>query len=254
MGQARFGAEEGPYDEGQHGNANYRRDKPRGHTVGQALDGGPAPLCLTHHLHNARQQGFAAYVLGAHYERSRGVNSRANHTAAWLFRNRHRLASDHRFVDCAGAFENYAVDRDLFPRTHPQAIAGFYLIEWNVLFRAIAENACGLGAEVEQRTNRSSGTAAGAEFQDLSQEHEGHDGGSGFEVDRRIAAHVAERCGKNAGKDGCGQTEKVGHPCAHGDQREHVGRAIDDRRPSALKERPATPQDNRRGQQQFDPR
>ena len=41
---------------------------------------------------------------------------------------------------------------------------------------------------------------------------------------------------------------------AHGDQREHVRAAIDDRRPAALEERPAAPEHDRSGQHEFDPR
>ena len=91
------------------------------------------------------------------------------------------------------------------------------------MFRAVAQNARGLGAQVEQGANRSPGTAAGAKFQHLSQEHERDDGGGGFEVDRRRATHITERCRKHSGEYRGSHTKKVGHPRTHGDQREHVG-------------------------------
>ena len=97
--------------------------------------------------------------------------------------------------------------RDLFAGPNPQVVAGIYLIEGNVLFIAVAQNARGLGAEVEQGANGGAGVAAGSQFEHLSQKHESNDGGSGFEVDRRVAADIADRSGKNAGENGCGQAE-----------------------------------------------
>src|SRR5580693_7830700 len=58
-----------------------------------------------------------------------------------------------------------AIDGDLFTWPYPQAVAGLHLIQRNIVLRAIAKNARGVGTEIEQRPNRRAGTAAGAEFE-----------------------------------------------------------------------------------------
>ena len=55
------------------------------------------------------------------------------------------------------------------------------------------------------------------------------------------------------GKRHCDHAVNVSRSGAESDQREHVQAAIYERRPAALKERPAAPEDNRRGKKQFDP-
>jgi hypothetical protein len=59
-------------------------------------------------------------------------------------------------------------------------------------------------------------------------------------------------CGKNPGHKGGDDAVSIGHAGAHADQREHVGAAIDERSPEALEERQAAPEDDGRGQGEFD--
>ena len=56
-----------------------------------------------------------------------------------------------------------------------------------------------------------------------------------------------------AGKTVATRLNTISHARAHRDQREHVGGAIDDGRPAALKKWRSAPQHHRRGQKQFDP-
>ena len=119
---------------------------------------------------------------------------------------------------------------------------------------SVGEEARGLRAEIEQGADGGAGAAAGAEFHDLSEQDERGDGGGGFEVDVGISAHAAERVGKNSGREGGDHAVDVGDAGAEADQREHVRAAVDERRPEALEERQAAPEDDGRGESEFEPR
>src|ERR1700680_4755003 len=99
MRQSRLGAEQTPNHEGDNGGRDYGGDKPGGYAVGQALNWRPAALRLADHLNDASQHSVAAHMLGSHYERSRSVHGRADHSTTRVFRHWHGLASDHRFVN-----------------------------------------------------------------------------------------------------------------------------------------------------------
>ena len=88
-------------------------------------------------------------MLGAHHEGSGGIYGRAYHWTAWFFHYRHGFAGDHAFVNGAYSFEDDAVDGNFFARTYSQAVAQLYLIEGNVTFRTIAQNASGFRAEIK---------------------------------------------------------------------------------------------------------
>ena len=93
-----------------------------------------------------------------------------------------------------------------------------------------------------QRANGGPGAAAGAELQNLAEQNEGDDCGSGFEVNCRPAAHLAKRRWKDSGNNRRNEAVEIGHAGAHGNQREHIRGSVHHRRPAPLKERPTTPQ------------
>ena len=100
----------------------------------------------------------------------------------------------------AAAFEDDAIDGNFFSGADAQAVSGLDLLERNVFFglpSARVEQARGLGAEIEQGANGGAGAAAGAQFHDLAEQDQSGDGGGGFEVNVGIAAHAAQRLGKN---------------------------------------------------------
>src|SRR5215831_2432463 len=199
------------------------------------------------------EQSFTAYALGAHDKRSCGVDGGADDAVAGIFFHRHGFAGEHGFIDRARTFSDNAIDGNLLSWSHAQEIARFHLFERNIEFRAIAHDSCLLRTEVEKCTDCRSGAAAGAEFEDLSEKNQGGDGRGSFEVDGRLAIHLAEGGRKDSGEDGGYQAVEVGYSGAHGDQGEHVRGAIDDRGPSALEKRPASPEHDWRGQEQLEP-
>ncbi len=119
IGEARIRPEIGPGGEGEHGDDDHRLDEIRGDHVSQALHRGARALRLRHHLHDAREQRFGADAVGADHQRALAVDRPAGDPVAGLFRCGDRLSRDHRLVDVRCAFENGAVDGNLFTGTHP---------------------------------------------------------------------------------------------------------------------------------------
>ena len=93
------------------------------HDVREPLNRRTAALRFRHHLHDLREQRFAADAFRSHHERAVAVDRAADNALARLFLNRNRFARHHRFIDCARALEHDTIDRDFFARTHAQAIA-----------------------------------------------------------------------------------------------------------------------------------
>ena len=202
--EARLRTEDEPGDERDRGDGDDGGNEPGGDAIGEALDGSAAALGLADQLDDSREQSFGADALGAHDERSGGVDGGADDFAVGFFFDGDRFAGDHRFVDGAAAFEDDAIDGNFFAGTDAEAVAGFDLFERNVFFRSpsACEQARGLRAEVEQGADGGAGAAAGAEFHDLAEQDERRDGGGGFEVDVGISAHAAKRGGKNSAARG----------------------------------------------------
>ena len=132
------------------------------------------------------------------------------------------------------------------------------MVEGNVFFGAVgSEDASGLGAKIEQGSKGGAGAAAGAQFHDLAEEDESGDSSGGFEVDVGIAGHIAgpsaQRLGKNPREECRDHAVCVGDAGAHTDQGEHVRAAVDERSPETLEEGPSGPEDDRGGENEFQP-
>ena len=94
--------------------------------------GARAALGIANHLHDAREQGFAAHPFGAHDEATGAVERAASDAIAGIFFNRERLAGQKGLVDRTFAFEDYAIDGDTLAGTHAQAIATGHAFEGRV--------------------------------------------------------------------------------------------------------------------------
>ena len=171
------------------------------------------------------------------------------------FRDGHRLAGDHRFVDGGLALLDDAVDGDRVAGTDAQPIAHLDLVERHVFFPTIRANAPRpLGRQLQERADRGAGAAARAQLQHLSEQHQRHDHRGGLEVDGHAAVVSAERRRKQPGREHGDQAVGVRDRDAEADQREHVRAAVRDRVAEADEERPAAPQHDRRGERQLEPR
>ena len=87
-----------------------------------------------------------------------------------------------------------AVDRDLFARAHPQAVADGDIGQATLRLAAVVgDPPRGLRREVEQCADRARRRRARAQFQHLAEQHQHGDDGGGFEIERDAAVRVAER-------------------------------------------------------------
>ena len=153
----------------------------------------------------------------------------ADYFVAFLFFDRRRFTSNHGLIHGARSPKHNSVDRNLFSRTHPQLVASLHLLQQNIALRPVLCNhPRHLRTQIQQRPDRARSPAARAQFQNLSQQHQRHDGGRRFEIDIGPVIHAAKRRRENPREQSCDHAVQVGHARAHGDQREHVGAAIDD--------------------------
>ena len=254
MRKARLWSEQHPHYKSDHRDDDHRRHEPGGHAIGHPLNRSPAALRLAHQPHDLRQQCLAAHVVGAHDERPSAVDRPANHPRACFLRRGERFPADHRLVYAAGSFQDDAIHGNLFARPHAQPIPWLHLLEGHVLFPAIAQQPRSFGSQIEQRPNGGSGPAPRPQFQNLPQQNQCRDGRGGLKVNFGFAAHPAERPGKDCWEQGSHQAVRIRHARAHGDEREHIGGALDDRSPPALKERRTSPEHDGSGQDEFEPR
>ncbi len=157
-------------------------------------------------------------------------------------------------VDRAAAVEQLAIDGNLFAGPHAKAIADHHLLERNVLVRAIGRDAArGFWREIEQSANRAAGLLSRAQLQHLAEQHENGDDGGGLEIDRDRAIRIAEGRGKQRRREGREHAIGPGDARAHGDEREHVEIARDERPRRPREERRAGPQHRRSRQSELNP-
>ena len=250
VGEPRLGPPDRPGGEGEQRDRDHRRHELAGDLVGQPLDRRAAALRLGDQLHDLRQHGVAPDLARLDDERAGLVHGAADDVGADLLGDRHRLARDHRLVDGAAAFDDDAVDRHLLARAHPQAVADLDGVELDLLLGCRRPDAPGrLGREVEQRADGAAGALAGPQLEHLAEQDQHGDHGRRLEIDRDRAVVAAEGGREDAGREGRDDAVDPGDAGAHGDQREHVEVARDERLPAAHEERPAGPQHDRRGQQ-----
>ncbi len=164
------------------------------------LDRRAAALRLRHHRDDARKQRVGTDLLCAHDEGAGAVDRGADDRVARPFVDGHRLAGDHRLVDCALPLEHRAVHRHLLAGPHAQPVADLHRVERHVLFGAVVAQATrGLGREAEQLPDGGAGLAAGAQLEHLAEQDQRDDHRRGLEVHRHVAGRVAERRGKTPG-------------------------------------------------------
>ena len=254
VGQARLRPDQRPDDESNHSHQHHRRNEVGGHHVGQALDGGAAALGFADQADDVGQQRLAAHALGPHDEAAGAVDGAAGDVVALDFLHRDGFARDHGLVHRAVAVQDHAVHGNLLARANPEAVAGLDVLQRNVDFGAVVANyAGGLGRQAQESFDGATGLAAGAEFEHLSQKHQGDDDGGGFKVHRHFAAFSAEGIREEARSESGHYAVEISRAGAESDEGEHVQAAVDDRGPAALEKRPTAPEHHRGGEGELNP-
>ncbi len=241
IGESRRRAPDQPGDEGDGRGGDDRGHEPGRDRIGEALDRRAAALRLGDHLHDARQHGLGADLLGAHHQSAGAVDRAADELVARRFLDRQRFAGDHRLIDRARAVEHAAIDRHGIARPHAQAVAMLHAVERDIFIAAVGTDAARhLRREVEQSADRAARAFAGAQLQHLAEQDEHRDDGGRFVIDRDHAAVLPEARREQARRESRGEAVEIGGAGAERDQREHVERAVpQDAQPRAKNGAPA---------------
>ena len=163
------------------------------------------------------------------------------------FTYRHGFAGDQRFVDRRVPVDDGAVDRDFFAGTHPQALSDGNVGKRNFRLAAIVGDPTRLlGRKIEEGADGARSRGAGAQFENLPEQHQHGDDGGGLEIERNAATRVAEGWRKELRSERGDDAVDVGHTRTQRDQREHVEMAAAQRLGAAHEERPAAPEHHRR--------
>jgi len=170
-------------------------------------------------LDDLGQQGVAADALGSHGESAGGVQGGAGHPVPGRFLCRKRFPGDHRLVDGAMALDHDPVDRHLLAGADAQAITDKHLVERDIGFVAAVANEVGASwRKIQQRADRVARLRAGAQFQDLAEQHQSDDHGGSLEINGNLAFRCAKRRREDAGDQRCDATVEIGDPSTERDQ------------------------------------
>ena len=254
MRQSRLRPPQRPRGKRHHSNGDDRRNEVGSHLICKPLDGRAAALRLTHRAHDLREQGVATDAGCADDERSGTVHRSARDLAAGMFLDGDRLAREHGLIDGALALDDLAIHRQLFAGPHAQSFPDVDVLNRNIRFRAIGlDTSSSLGCQAEQRPNRARGRLTRTQLQHLTEQHERHDDARGLEIKRQSPAVTPKGRGQRARKQLGDHAEQVSGAGAERDQGEHIEAAVCDGLHTAHEERPASPQNDRRGQRELNP-
>ena len=215
----------------------------------------PAALGFRNHRDDLGQHRFRTDLVRTHDQRARTVHGAPDDGVADGLARGHRLAGDHGFVDGAASLEDHAVHGHPISWTHAQTVPDLHGCEWDFLvFAACGDAPGGLRCEVQQRTDRTAGLLASAQFENLADEDQHRDHRGRLEVDGDGAVHAAKAPREDFRSDGRDDAVEIGRARAECDEAEHVEATVDERGPCAFEKRPTRPQYYGRRQNEFNPR
>src|SRR5258708_745619 len=193
MGQPRLRSPNTPHNKRDCRNGNDRRHEITRNNIRESLNRRTTTLGFRDHLNNLSQQRFGADAFGSQHKRARAIYSPANYTITWMFLNRNRLPSDHRFINRTSSINNYSVNRHFFTGAHAQKVTYLYQGQRNVLFAAVGANATrGFGREPEECFDSSTGPTACTKFEYLAQKYQCSNHRGCFKVNRHIPGMIAK--------------------------------------------------------------
>ncbi len=152
------------------------------------------------------------------------------------------------------ALDHRAVHRHFFAGANAQQVTDSYLAESDIGLASVRRDAArGFRGQTEQGLDRAAGLAASPQLQNLPQQDQNRNDGSCFEIKADVPGGVAKRSRKETGRDHGNEAVKVSSAAPNRNQGEHIEAAMNNRRPSALKEGPSAPQNDWRCQGKLSP-
>ena len=147
-----------------------------------------------------------------------------------------------------------AVYRHAFAGPNAQLVASLDAVKRDVFLATVCgEQVSLLRREIQQCANGAGGLLTGSQLQHLAEQNECGDHGRGLKINWRAAVHRTEGDWKNLREDRGHDAVEIRGAGAEADQREHVRAAVNQRGPKTLEERPAAPEDDGRGEDEFNP-
>ncbi len=237
------GADEQPAKQCDERDRQHRRHEHRRHAIGEPLHGRFRSLCGFDQPDDPRQCGISTHARGTTAQRAFLVERGRVDPRARALAHRNALAGEHRLDHVRLPVDHLGIDRNRLAGTHQQHVAPTHLFDVDVDPRVVAFDVRLLGLQIDQRVDRRGGACLRARFEDLAQQHQGHDDRRRLEVD--VPARSAEHRRVDAqGVRGGG---------AQGDEHVHVGRAAAQAVPGTDVEALADPELHRRGEQPLQP-
>ena len=226
-----------PDTEGEQRQCHDHRHEHGADAVGQVLNGGAAPLSVTHEPHDLREHAVGAKGRGAIAEGARAIDGTTNDPVARLLRHRQRLAGEHAFVHGALALHQLPVSRHALPRAHDDDLVGLHRIDGRVHLLAKAHDTRRGGLQIHESAQGHRRAHLRARLEGVAGEDEGNDDDDRFVV--HVGHHPAG--GKERRRERGQQRVAERREGAGTHQRVHVGAAMTQRRPGPGVEVPTGP-------------
>ena len=147
-------------------------------------------------LHQAQDAGHGAFRIGALHldgDHAAQVDAAADHVFACHLVHRQAFPRQGGGVDRGGAFQNFAVQRDLFAGLHQNDLAGLNVLRRNLQLMTVPEDGGGIGTNLHQRGDGTAALAHGHALEPLAHLIEQHNGHALFVIPQRKRAQRSQR-------------------------------------------------------------
>ena len=143
--------------------------------IGQALDRRLRPLGSLDHRDDRGENGVATDAGRAHDHRTGGIHRRADELVPRPFRDRKRLAGQHRFVDRGLTVDDDSIDRDPFSGPDPEHVADPHRGERDIDLEAVLDPPSGRRLESDQSADRAGRLVLGAGLEPATEQNQADD-------------------------------------------------------------------------------
>ena len=255
---------EHPHHEGEHGDADDRRDEDCRDLVGQVLAGRASGLGLVDETGDVGELGVVAHGGRLYDEPTGAVDRRTDDGVPRTDLHRHGLTGEHRVVDGRASLDDGPVGADAFPGAHDEPFAHPQGCDGSFHLGAVTGEQVDDGrTHVEQGLQCRTGLGPAAML-DVTTRQDEHDDADGcFEVQRpsgmclgagQSPGHVVPHADTaRITPDECPQGPSQGGQGPHADEGVHGRRAMLEVHPGCAVEAESAPEHHGQGERQADP-